>query len=111
MRVNKSTGDKVGGRIINTVSGAGLTGTSARPTTHPPRPPSSSLTQTLSLELYKMGVTVNAVGPRRTRITGTMPGAPAVIEADEVPDDEWNRMDPAVPRRWSMARLGTRPTT
>ena len=31
-----------------------------------------------------------------TRITGTMPGAPAVIEADEVPEDEWNRMDPAV---------------
>jgi hypothetical protein len=25
-----------------------------------------------------------------------MPGAPPVIEADEVPEDEWNRMDPAV---------------
>jgi hypothetical protein len=25
-----------------------------------------------------------------------MPGAPAVIEADDVPDGEWNRMDPAV---------------
>ncbi len=25
-----------------------------------------------------------------------MPGAPEVIEADEVPEDEWNRMDPAV---------------
>ena len=25
-----------------------------------------------------------------------MPGAPAVIEADDVPEDEWNRMDPAV---------------
>src|SRR3546814_7498314 len=25
-----------------------------------------------------------------------MPGAPPVIEADEVPDEEWNRMDPAV---------------
>jgi NAD(P)-dependent dehydrogenase (short-subunit alcohol dehydrogenase family) len=49
------------------------------------------------LELYKLGVTVNAVGPAAaTRITGTMPGAPAVIEADEVPEDEWNRMDPAV---------------
>ena len=44
-----------------------------------------------------MGVTVNAVGPAAaTRITGTMPNAPAVIEADEIPEDEWNRMDPAV---------------
>jgi hypothetical protein len=42
-------------------------------------------------------VTVNAVGPAAaTRITGTMPGAPAVIEADEIPDEEFNRMDPAV---------------
>jgi hypothetical protein len=40
---------------------------------------------------------VNAVGPAAaTRITGTMPGAPAVIETDDVPEDEWNRMDPAV---------------
>jgi NAD(P)-dependent dehydrogenase (short-subunit alcohol dehydrogenase family) len=44
-----------------------------------------------------MGVTVNCVGPAAaTRITGTMPGAPKVIEADDVPLDEWNRMDPAV---------------
>jgi NAD(P)-dependent dehydrogenase (short-subunit alcohol dehydrogenase family) len=55
------------------------------------------MTQTLSLELYKAGVTVNCVGPAAaTRITGTMPGAPKVIEADDVPLDEWNRMDPAV---------------
>jgi len=25
-----------------------------------------------------------------------MPGAPEVIEADDVPEDEWNRMDPSV---------------
>ena len=25
-----------------------------------------------------------------------MPNAPEVIEADEVPDDEWNRMDPSI---------------
>jgi hypothetical protein len=25
-----------------------------------------------------------------------MPGAPAVIEPDDIPDDEWNRMDPSV---------------
>ena len=43
-----------------------------------------------------MGVTVNCVGPAAaTRITGTMPGAPAVIEADEIPEDEFNPMDPS----------------
>ena len=55
------------------------------------------MTQTLSLELYKLGVTVNAIGPAgATRITGTMPNAPAVIEPDDVPEDEWNPMDPSV---------------
>ena len=33
---------------------------------------------------------------RATRITGTMPNAPQVIEPDDVPDDEWNPMDPSV---------------
>ena len=95
--INKATGAKVDGRIINTVSGAGLTGNFGQTNYAPAKAAIASLTQTLSLELYKMGVTVNAVGPAAaTRITGTMPGAPAVIEADEVPDDEWNRMDPAV---------------
>ena len=57
----------------------------------------AGMTQTLSLELYKLGITVNCVGPAAaTRITGTMPGAPKVIEADDVPDGEWNRMDPSV---------------
>lgn len=95
--LNKSSGEPVGGRIINTVSGAGLTGNFGQSNYAPAKAAIASLTQTLSLELYKMGVTVNAVGPAAaTRITGTMPGAPAVIEADEVPEGEWNRMDPAV---------------
>jgi NAD(P)-dependent dehydrogenase (short-subunit alcohol dehydrogenase family) len=96
-QLNKSTGEKVGGRIINTVSGAGLTGNFGQSNYAPAKAAIASLTQTLSLELYKMGVTVNAVGPAAaTRITATMPNAPAVIEPDEVPEDEWNRMDPAV---------------
>jgi len=95
--LNKDTGQKVNGRIINTVSGAGLTGNFGQSNYAPAKAAIASLTQTLSLELYKMGVTVNAVGPAAaTRITGTMPNAPAVIEADEIPEDEWNRMDPAV---------------
>ncbi|MFG0260760.1 MAG: SDR family NAD(P)-dependent oxidoreductase [Phycisphaerales bacterium JB041] len=96
-QLNKSTGEPVGGRIINTVSGAGLTGNFGQSNYAPAKAAIASLTQTLSLEMYKMGVTVNAVGPAAaTRITGTMPGAPEVIEADDVPEDEWNRMDPAV---------------
>ncbi|MBU6216611.1 MAG: SDR family oxidoreductase, partial [Acidobacteria bacterium] len=95
--LNKSTGEKVGGRIINTVSGAGLTGNFGQSNYAPAKAAIASLTQTLSLELYKLGVTVNAVGPAAaTRITATMPNAPAVIEPDEIPEDEWNRMDPAV---------------
>ena len=44
-----------------------------------------------------MGVTVNCVGPAAaTRITATMPGAPDVIEADDVAEGEWNPMDPSV---------------
>jgi NAD(P)-dependent dehydrogenase (short-subunit alcohol dehydrogenase family) len=95
--LNRQTGQPVGGRIINTISGAGLTGNFGQSNYAPAKAAIASLTQTLSLELYKIGVTVNAVGPAAaTRITATMPNAPKVIEPDEVPEDEWNRMDPAV---------------
>ena len=90
-------GESFTGRVINTVSGAGLVGNFGQTNYAPAKAAIASLTQTLSLELYKLGVTVNAVGPAAaTRITGTMPGAPAVIEPDDVAEDEWNRMDPAV---------------
>jgi NAD(P)-dependent dehydrogenase (short-subunit alcohol dehydrogenase family) len=95
--LNKETGEKVNGRIINTVSGAGLVGNFGQSNYAPAKAAIASLTQTLSLELYKIGVTVNAIGPAgATRITATMPGAPAVVEPDEIPEDEWNRMDPSV---------------
>src|SRR5215469_18241403 len=54
------------------------------------------LTLTLAQELGPYGVTANVVGPAgATRITGTMPSAPPVVEPDEIPDDEWHAMDPA----------------
>src|SRR5258705_539842 len=57
----------------------------------------AGLTPTLAVELYRMGVTGNAIGPAAaTRITGTMPSAPKVIEADDIADDEWNPMEPSV---------------
>ena len=96
-RERSQGGETFTGRVINTVSGAGLVGNFGQTNYAPAKAAIASLTQTLSLELYKLGVTVNAVGPAAaTRITGTMPGAPQVIEPDDVPDDEWNRMDPAV---------------
>ena len=95
--VNKTTGRPVGGRIINTTSGAGLTGNFGQTNYASAKAAIASMTQTLSLELAKMGVTVNCVGPAAaTRITATMPGAPAVIEANDTALDEWNPMDPGV---------------
>jgi NAD(P)-dependent dehydrogenase (short-subunit alcohol dehydrogenase family) len=96
-RARAKDGEVFTGRVINTTSGAGLVGNFGQTNYATAKAGIAGFTQTLSLELYKLGVTVNAVGPAAaTRITGTMPGAPAVIEPEDVPDDEWNRMDPAV---------------
>jgi NAD(P)-dependent dehydrogenase (short-subunit alcohol dehydrogenase family) len=96
-RSRAQAGETFTGRIINTVSGAGLSGNFGQTNYATAKAAIAGLTITLSLELGRMGVTVNAIGPAAaTRITGTMPNAPAVIEADEIADDEWNRMDPAV---------------
>ena len=96
-RDRAKAGEAFTGRVINTTSGAGLVGNFGQTNYATAKAGIAGMTQTLSLELYKLGVTVNAVGPAAaTRITGTMPGAPAVIESDEVPEGEWNRMDPAV---------------
>lgn len=96
-RERAKAGETFTGRVINTTSGAGLVGNFGQCNYATAKAGIAGFTQTLSLELYKMGVTVNCVGPAAaTRITGTMPGAPEVIEADEIAEDEWNRMDPAV---------------
>ena len=96
-RDRSKSGEAFTGRVINTTSGAGLVGNFGQTNYATAKAGIAGMTQTLSLELAKLGVTVNCVGPAAaTRITGTMPGAPAVIEPDEVPEDEWNRMDPAV---------------
>ncbi|MBS1848135.1 MAG: SDR family NAD(P)-dependent oxidoreductase [Actinobacteria bacterium] len=95
-RERSKSGETFTGRIINTTSGAGLTGNFGQSNYATAKAGIAGMTLTLSLELYKMGVTVNCVGPAAaTRITGTMPGAPKVIEADEVPEDEFNPMDPS----------------
>ena len=59
------------------ISGAGLVGNFGQTNYATAKAAIAGLTQTLSLELYKLGVTVNAVGPAAaTRITGTMPERP-----------------------------------
>jgi NAD(P)-dependent dehydrogenase (short-subunit alcohol dehydrogenase family) len=96
-RARAKAGETFTGRIITTTSGAGLVGNFGQSNYATAKAAVAGLTQTLSLELAKIGVTVNCVGPAAaTRITATMPGAPEVIEADDVPEGEWNRMDPSV---------------
>ncbi|WP_436776552.1 SDR family NAD(P)-dependent oxidoreductase [Yinghuangia sp. YIM S09857] len=84
------------GRIINTTSGAGLTGNFGQSGYATAKAAIVGLTLTLALELRRSGVTVNAVGPSGlTRITATIPGAGDVIEPDDLGADEWHPMDPA----------------
>ncbi len=92
--------DKAGldsrGRIINTTSGAGLVGNFGQTNYATAKAAVVGLTLTLALELHRVGVTVNAIGPAgATRITGTMPNAPAVVEPDEIPEDSFHPLDPA----------------
>jgi NAD(P)-dependent dehydrogenase (short-subunit alcohol dehydrogenase family) len=84
------------GRIINTTSGAGLVGNFGQTNYATAKAAVVGLTQTLALELHRLGVTVNAIGPAgATRITGTMPNAPTVVEPDEIAEDDFHPLDPA----------------
>jgi NAD(P)-dependent dehydrogenase (short-subunit alcohol dehydrogenase family) len=95
-RDRAKSGERVVGRIINTTSGAGLTGNFGQTAYASAKAAIVGLTLTLAQELGAYGVTANAVGPAgATRLTGTMPQAPPVVEPDEVPADEWQPMDPA----------------
>ena len=91
-----ATEGKVNGRLINTTSGAGLVGNFGQTNYATAKAAIAGLTLTLSLELYRFGVTVNAVGPGgATRIVGTMANAPKLLEPDDLAEDEYNPMDPA----------------
>jgi len=91
-----ATEGKVNGRLINTTSGAGLVGNFGQTNYATAKAAIAGLTLTLSLELYRFGVTVNAVGPGgATRIVGTMANAPKLLEPDDLGEDEYNPMDPA----------------
>jgi NAD(P)-dependent dehydrogenase (short-subunit alcohol dehydrogenase family) len=86
----------VNGRIINTTSGAGLGGNFGQTSYATAKAAIVGLTLTLAIELYKMGVTVNAIGPAGlTRITASIPGAGDAFEPDALAPDEFHPMDPA----------------
>ena len=95
-RGRAKSGEKVIGRVINTTSGAGLTGNFGQTAYAAAKAGIIGLTLTLAQELSPYGVTANVVGPAgATRLTGTMPSAPPVVEPDEIPEGEWQAMDPA----------------
>ncbi len=86
----------VRGRIVNTTSGAGLVGNFGQSNYATAKAAIAGLTLTTSLELYSIGVTVNAIGPGGlTRLSATIPGFDAAIEPDELGDDEYHPLDPA----------------
>jgi NAD(P)-dependent dehydrogenase (short-subunit alcohol dehydrogenase family) len=85
----------VNGRIINTTSGAGLKGNFGQSAYAAAKAGIVGLTLTHALELHRIGVTVNAVGPSGlTRITATIPGAGEAFEPDDVAEGDFHPMDP-----------------
>ncbi|GGV35884.1 short-chain dehydrogenase [Actinomadura cremea] len=95
-RARAKAGESFTGRIINTTSGAGLSGNFGQSNYATAKAAIVGLTLTTSLELYRMGVTVNAVGPGgMTRLTATMAGDAQPFEPDDLAEDEYHPMDPA----------------
>jgi NAD(P)-dependent dehydrogenase (short-subunit alcohol dehydrogenase family) len=94
-RAQFQAGERVRGRIINTTSGAGLSGNFGQTNYATAKAAIVGLTLTTSLEVARFGVTVNAIGPGgMTRITASMAKQP-VIEPDDIGADEYHPMDPA----------------
>ncbi|MFD0690714.1 SDR family NAD(P)-dependent oxidoreductase [Actinomadura fibrosa] len=95
-RGRAKAGERFTGRIVNTTSGAGLSGNFGQSNYATAKAAIVGLTLTTSLELYRLGVTVNAVGPGgMTRLTATMGADLEAFEPDELAEDEYHPMDPA----------------
>ncbi|MFE4667553.1 SDR family NAD(P)-dependent oxidoreductase [Streptomyces sp. NPDC056716] len=95
-RARAKAGERFTGRIINTTSGAGLSGNMGQSNYATAKAAIVGLTLTTSLELYRLGVTVNAIGPGgMTRLTATMGEALVPFEPDELAEDAYHPMDPA----------------
>ena len=95
-RARAKAGETFTGRIINTTSGAGLSGNFGQSNYATAKAAIVGLTLTSSLELYRMGITVNAVGPGgMTRITATSAAGLESFEPDDLGPDDYHPMDPA----------------
>jgi NAD(P)-dependent dehydrogenase (short-subunit alcohol dehydrogenase family) len=93
----KEQGGSVGGRLINTVSGAGLLGNFGQTNYATAKAAIMGLTLTLSLELASIGVTVNAIGPGAvTRLSAGVSGTDTAPEPDEYDPAEFDPLNPAV---------------
>jgi len=85
------------GRIINTTSGAGLSGNFGQSNYAAAKAAIVGMTLTISLELASIGVTANVIGPGGlTRISSTMPGAEAAREFDPTDGAEFDPRDPTL---------------
>jgi NAD(P)-dependent dehydrogenase (short-subunit alcohol dehydrogenase family) len=93
-RERSKSGERVTGRIVNTISGAGLLGNFGQSNYATAKAAIMGLTLTTSLELAAMGVTVNAIGPGAlTRISATL-GTDVPVEPDELTSEEVVHGDP-----------------
>jgi len=96
-RAKAAEDGRVFGRIVNTTSGAGLLGNFGQTNYAAAKAGIVGLTLTASVELASIGVTVNAIGPGGlTRLSATMPGMAAPVEADQRADDEFDPKDPTL---------------
>ena len=85
------------GRIINTTSGAGLSGNFGQSNYAAAKAAIVGMTLTISLELASIGVTANVIGPGgRTRISSTMPGAEAPKDYDPTDGSDFDPLDPTL---------------
>ena len=93
----KQQGAPVGGRIVNTVSGAGLLGNFGQSNYATAKAAIMGLTLTLSLELAGIGVTVNAIGPGAvTRLSAGVSGGQDPKEPDEYDPAGFDPLNPAM---------------
>jgi NAD(P)-dependent dehydrogenase (short-subunit alcohol dehydrogenase family) len=89
-RGRAKTGEATSGRIVNTVSEAGLYGGTGQANYAAAKAGIAGMTVALARELKKYGVTVNAIAPRaRTRMTETVLGDYGAPPADGG-FDEWD---------------------
>ncbi|MGD9792986.1 MAG: SDR family NAD(P)-dependent oxidoreductase [Acidimicrobiia bacterium] len=94
--VAKANGGKTYGRIINTISGAGLEGNFGQSNYATAKAAIMGLTLTTSVELASIGVTVNAIGPGAvTRLSAGVSGGAMPKEADEL-EDEFSLLSPGM---------------